>query len=78
MKKYLDLIFILVICSVIFPFTAHAYLDPGTGSLLIQLIIASFVGASFAIKVWWGKIKFFFVSLFSKKGEDKDSNLPEK
>ena len=36
------------------PFTSQnirAYIDPGTGSLIIQVLIASFVGALFIIKV---------------------------
>jgi len=44
----------------------HAYIDPGTGSLIIQLLIASFVGALFLIKIYWGKVKAFFNNLFSK------------
>lgn len=44
----------------------HAYIDPGTGSLIIQILIASFVGGLFLIKVFWGKVKAFFNNLFSK------------
>ena len=36
-----------------------AYIDPGSGSILIQVILASVVGG---IAVFWNKIK----SLFSK------------
>jgi hypothetical protein len=38
----------------------QAYLDPGSGSFLIQLLIAGLVGAAFFIKASWGKIKRFF------------------
>jgi len=44
----------------------HAYIDPGTGSLIIQVLIASFVGALFVIKIYWKKVKAFFNNLFSK------------
>ena len=44
----------------------HAYIDPGTGSLIIQILIASFVGGLFLIKVFWGKVKAFFNNLFSR------------
>lgn len=40
------------------------YIDPGTGSVLFQVIIASLLGAGVLIKVFWKKI----VTLFSKKG----------
>jgi len=33
------------------------YLDPGSGSFLIQLLIASLAGAGIAIAISWGRIK---------------------
>ena len=44
----------------------YAYLDPGTGSYIFQLLIAGIVGLAFVIKVYWNKIKAFMVGLFSK------------
>ena len=37
-----------------------AYLDPGSGSILIQLLIAGLLGAAFILRSSWGKIKSFF------------------
>ena len=37
-----------------------AYLDPGTGSLIVQAIVGAFIGAVVALKVYWHKIKAFF------------------
>ena len=45
----------------------YGYIDPGTGSFLVQVIIALFVGASLGIKIFWKNIKNFFLKLFSKK-----------
>ncbi len=45
---------------------AHAYLDPGSGSLLIQALIAGFLGASYYVATSWKKIKAFFQSRRSK------------
>lgn len=39
---------------------AYAYLDPGTGSFLLQILIAGLVGAFFSIKIFWQRIKNFF------------------
>ncbi len=36
------------------------YLDPGSGSFLIQLIIASLLGAAFVLRTSWSRIKSFF------------------
>ena len=35
---------------------AHAYLDPGSGSLIIQLLIAGLLGLAVSVKVFWGSI----------------------
>ncbi|MBW2493130.1 MAG: hypothetical protein JRE43_00120 [Deltaproteobacteria bacterium] len=37
-----------------------AYLDPGTGSLIIQAVVAVLAGAAVAITSYWRKIKTFF------------------
>ena len=44
----------------------QAYLDPGSGSILIQLLIAAGAGALFAVKIYWKKIK----GLFNKNKEE--------
>jgi hypothetical protein len=48
----------------------HAYLDPGSGSLLIQLLIAGLMGASILIATSWKKIKRFFKRSDSKREDD--------
>lgn len=39
-----------------------AYIDPGAGSIIIQIIIAGFLGA-FA---FFGRIKLFFIKIYKK------------
>ena len=64
MVKILIFLIILLHTSI-----AYAYLDPGTGSLLLQGLIAALAAAGAAITVYWNKLK----SLFSKKKKnDKD------
>jgi hypothetical protein len=48
----------------------QAYLDPGSGSFLIQLLIAGVVGAGFLIKAYWKKIK----GLFNRSEAEKDND----
>ncbi len=50
----------------------QAYIDPGTGSLIIQMLLAVLVGAGFAIKIFWTNIKSFFSKVFDKKRDDSD------
>ncbi len=37
-----------------------AYLDPGTGSLIIQALVAALAGAVVVITSYWQKIRAFF------------------
>lgn len=37
--------------------SAHAYLDPGTGSMALQLLIAGVVGALATIRLYWDRLK---------------------
>lgn len=43
-----------------------AYLDPGSGSLIIQVLLAVALGGGYLVKVYWKKIKAFFSG---KKGD---------
>jgi hypothetical protein len=47
-----------------------AYLDPGSGSYLLQLLIAGLLGSLFVVKASWGKIKTFFRRVFSRREND--------
>ena len=37
-----------------------AYIDPGTGSLLIQVAIGLVVAIGASLKIYWRRIKLFF------------------
>jgi hypothetical protein len=49
---------------------AYAYLDPGTGSMLVQIIIAGSIGALFALKAFWKRIMAFFRKILRKSTPD--------
>jgi hypothetical protein len=36
------------------------YLDPGSGSLLIQLLLAGLMAAGLAVKLFWSRLKALF------------------
>jgi len=38
-------------------FDAYAYVDPGSGSIFIQVIIGALAGAAITLKIYWYKIK---------------------
>ena len=47
------------------PITAYAYLDPGTGSFILQMLIASVLGGLLYAKLAWDRTRRFFIRLFS-------------
>jgi len=55
----------LFFCTIFFltcdPSTeASAYLDPGTGSMVLQLLLGGVAGAVVVVKLYWEKVKDFF------------------
>ncbi len=51
-------------------FSPHPYLDPGSGSFIIQILIASLLGLGIALRASWSKIQ----SLFGKKPKAEDQD----
>jgi len=49
-----------------------AYLDPGSGSYFIQLLLASLMGALFILGVYRKKVTDFFRKLFSTREDDNE------
>jgi hypothetical protein len=42
------------------PKTAHAYLDPGTGSILLQVLIGGVAGLGVIVKLYWHRLRSLF------------------
>jgi hypothetical protein len=53
------------------------YIDPGTGSLIIQILIGSFVGGLALIGVYRTRVKNFLTNLFTRRRHDKKSEESE-
>jgi hypothetical protein len=51
-------------------FAPLPYLDPGSGSFLIQLLIAALLGLGVAVRASWGKIKGWFG--FKPRADEND------
>ena len=51
---------LLGFCCLLFPPPTYAYIDPGTGSYLVQVVIAGLLGVLFSVKIYWARIKTFF------------------
>jgi hypothetical protein len=38
---------------------AHAYLDPGTGSIILQAVVAGVASSMFVVRMYWNKLRGF-------------------
>tara|TARA_R110000822_G_scaffold187752_27_gene326924 strand:+ start:9364 stop:9582 length:219 start_codon:yes stop_codon:yes gene_type:complete len=50
--------------------SANAYLDPGTGSMILQAIIASVAFGLLTIKSWWYRLASLFQKKQQKEGDE--------
>lgn len=53
----------LLIACVIFATPSHAYLDPGTGSILLQSLLASIAVALGVLRFHWHSFKAFLANI---------------
>jgi hypothetical protein len=49
---------------------AWAYLDPGTGSMMLQLLLGGIAGAMVVGKLYWHRFRGFVTSRFSGNRSD--------
>lgn len=61
---------LLLLAFLLFPQTAYAYIDPGTGALILQMLIAGVATAAITVKMWWAR----FLSFFRRSDEDEKSD----
>ena len=52
---------------------AQAYIDPGSGSIILQALLGALAAAGVSISIYWNKLKNFF-----KKNKNKDRNKKDK
>jgi hypothetical protein len=54
--RVLRLLGFLTLISILAPGRAHAYVDPSTGSIVIQVLVAGALGVAFTAKQWWKRL----------------------
>lgn len=62
----------LVSITKLFSAITVGYLDPGSGSFILQVLVASLVGIGFAFRNYWSKLLKFF-----RKEKPEDDFLDE-
>lgn len=55
-------------------FIILAYLDPGTGSIILQVILASLLAVAVAFRVFWRKLKGVFRKESPMDNADSDQD----
>jgi hypothetical protein len=67
--QFMDSVFV-IIRSTAPLFRGEPYLDPGSGSFLIQVLIATLLGGAFILRSYWGKLLGFFRRVLGKNTEN--------
>jgi hydrogenase-4 membrane subunit HyfE len=62
----------LVLLHAITTQQAYAYIDPGTGSYILQMTIAALLAGLFTMKLFMNKIKTLFKNFFSRKNKSEE------
>lgn len=57
--------------------TAYAYLDAGTGSMILQVLLGGLAGLAIAGKLYWYKLKMFFGYKPKTDTEDQPTAEPK-
>lgn len=52
---------------------AQAYIDPGSGSMFLQLLVAAVAGGLWTLKVYWRRLKSFFTSAKPSDGQGDET-----
>jgi hypothetical protein len=53
--------------------TAFAYLDPGTGSIILQSLIAGIIGSMALARMYWTRLKDIVRRTFGNRGNETKS-----
>lgn len=62
---------VLLLLVVVLPRDVQAYLDPGTGSLVFQAIVAGLAAAAYGLRSYWTRIRSFFSRTDADKSSDR-------
>lgn len=66
-NKRIRVLLLIAVFQLVISQNAFAYLDPGTGSFIFQVLVAAVVGGLFTLKMFWKKIRIFFRNHLSNR-----------
>jgi hypothetical protein len=66
-RRLRDIAFLGLVAALFDTGPAWAYLDPGTGSMMLQVLLGGIAGAIVVGKLYWYRLREFVTSRFSAK-----------
>ena len=69
-RAYYVVVLVLAFSLTVIP-VANAYIDPGSGSFIVQMAIGALLGVSLAVKVFWRRLIGFFTGRNRKASEEE-------
>lgn len=69
-KLYFSIFYLSIAFNFLSFSKANAYIDPGTGGMILQIIIGGIAAVFVTIKLYWFKLKNF-LSKFKNRKKDK-------
>ncbi len=70
MKLYSLFTIVMLVAIILCATPAHAYLDPGTGSMLVQALIAALAAVSVSLGIFWRRIRSIFNRILGRKDNE--------
>ena len=68
MTRTFRVVAVLAASLIVLELPIHAYLDPGSGSMLLQVLLGGFAAAGVAAKLYWHRL----TALLRRKNIDHD------
>ena len=63
--------------AVTFPLAdAYAYLDPGTGSFVLQMLLGGIAGIMVVARLYWEKAKLAIARVFNRRPSNEHTEKP--
>jgi hypothetical protein len=56
---------------------AHAYLDPGTGTMLLQAILGVIAVGLVTLKFYWQRVTSTLTAMFGRRGKEQPVEQPD-
>lgn len=78
MQRIFNTIFTSAVCLLVSTAPVHAYIDPGTGSLVVQAVIGGLTAGITVAGIYWRKVLDAFSRMFPSRNVSEVEHLKNK